>query len=141
MSWLLDTCVISELSKPKPQSSVVEWIQPCLEDQLFLSVVTVGELEKGIARLRQSDRRTELEKWVRNDVVARFGGRLLAIDAAIAARWGSLVGASEAKGKALPVIDSLIAATSLQHGLTVVTRNTEDLERCGAHCLNPWLVS
>ncbi len=140
MSWLLDTCVISELSKPRPQSTVVEWIQTCLEDQLFLSVITVGELEKGIARLRQSDRRAALEKWVRNDVVARFGGRLLAIDAAIAARWGSLVGASEAKGKPLPVIDSLIAATSLQHGLTVVTRNTEDLERCGAHCLNPWLV-
>jgi len=103
-----------------------------------LSVITIGELEKGIAKLRDAGKRSALEHWVRHDLADRFSERLLLIDAIIAARWGTLLGASEARGQPLPVIDSLIAATSLHHHLTVVTRNTEDLERCGARCFNPW---
>jgi predicted nucleic acid-binding protein len=109
------------------------------EDELFLSVITIGELEKGIAKLPDSTKRATLEHWVRGDLADRFRGRLLVIDSRIAARWGKLVGASEAHGRPLPVIDSLIAATSLQHDLAVVTRNTDDLERCGANCVNPWI--
>ena len=138
MSWLLDTCVISELVKPRPASSVVAWIRASPEDELFISVITLGELEKGIARLPPSARRTALEAWVRDDVADRFRGRVLEVDIAVARRWGALSGASDARGQPLPVVDSLIAATSLHHGLTVVTRNTDDLERCGARCLNPW---
>lgn len=138
MSWLLDTCVISELAKPRPAASVVAWIRGCAEDQLFISVITLGELEKGIAKLPGSARRKALESWVRSDVAERFRGRVLAVDADVASRWGTLSGASEVRGRPLPVLDCLIAATSLQHGLTVVTRNTDDLERCGARCLNPW---
>ena len=140
MSWLLDTCVISELARPKPRASVVAWIEGCAENELFLSVITMGELEKGIARLPDSERRTRLEGWVRRELADRFRDRLLAIDASVAARWGALCGASEGRGRPLPVIDSLIAATSLQHHLTVVTRNIEDLELCGARCFNPWLA-
>lgn len=140
MTWLLDTCVISELAKPRPKTSVVDWMRECDEDELFLSVVTIGELEKGIARLPESSKRTTLEQWVRHELANRFAERLLSIDASTAARWGTLVGASEARGQPLPVIDSLIAASSLQHGLTVVTRNTDDLERCGARCFNPWIL-
>jgi len=139
VSWLLDTCVVSELVRPRPKTSVVSWVRERDEDELFPSVVTIGELEKGIARLPDSPKRVALEQWVRRELADRFRGRLLAVDSGVAARWGALVGASEARGQPLPVIDSLIAATSLQQDLTVVTRNTDDLERCGARCFNPWI--
>ena len=139
MSWLLDTCVISELTRPRPSGSVVNWIHACDENELFLSVITIGELDKGIAKLPGTAKRTALEQWVRRDLAARFHNRLLAIDSNVAARWGALVGQSEARGQPLPVIDSLIAATGLQHDLTIVTRNTDDMERCGARCFNPWV--
>ena len=139
MSWLLDTCVLSELVRPRPKASVVRWMRERDEDDLFLSVITIGELEKGIAKLPDSGKRASLEQWVRSELAGRFLGRLLVIDSRIAVRWGTLVGASEARGQPLPVIDSLIAATSLQHDLTVVTRNTDDFVRCGASCVNPWL--
>ena len=139
MSWLLDTCVVSELVRPRPKTSVVSWVLERDEDELFLSVITIGELEKGIARLPDSPKRVALAQWVRRELADRFRDRLLAVDAGVAARWGALVGASEVRSQPLPVIDSLIAATGLQHDLTVVTRNTDDLERCGAHCFNPWV--
>jgi predicted nucleic acid-binding protein len=139
VSWLLDTCIVSELARRKPKLSVVSWIQEREEDGLFLSVITIGELEKGIARLSNSVRRVTLEQWVRRELADRFRDRLLVIDSGVAARWGAMVGVSEVRGQPLPVIDSLIAATSLQHDLTVVTRNTDDLERCGARCFNPWI--
>ena len=139
MSWLLDTCVVSELVRPRPKVSVLSWIRERDEDELFLSVITIGELEKGIAKLPDSAKRVTLEQWVRRELANRFRDRLLVIDSGVAARWGAIVGVSEARGQPLPVIDSLIAATSLQHDLTVVTRNTDDLERCGARCFNPWV--
>jgi predicted nucleic acid-binding protein len=139
VSWLLDTCVVSELVRPRPKASVVSWVLERDEDALFLSVITIGELEKGIARLPDSPKRVTLEQWVRRELADRFRGRLLMVDSGVAARWGALIGASEARGQPLPVIDSLIAATGLQHDLTVVTRNTNDLERCGARCVNPWV--
>lgn len=138
MSFLLDTSVVSELVKPSPHGPVLKWIGDQDEASLHLSVVTIGELEKGIARLPASTRRTRLQSWVRRDLVERFGGRLLPIDIRTAARWGAITGESEKRGKPLPVIDSLIAATAIVHGLTVVTRNVEDFERCGAACINPW---
>lgn len=138
MSFLLDTSVVSELVKPSPHGPVLKWIGDQDEASLHLSVVTIGELEKGIARLPASTRRTRLQTWVRRDLVERFGGRLLPIDIRTAARWGAITGESEKRGKPLPVIDSLIAATAIVHGLTVVTRNVEDFERCGAACINPW---
>lgn len=139
MSWLLDTCVIAELVRPKPKASVIAWIEHCDEERLFLSVITIGELEKWIAKLPDSAKRVTLEQWVRRELADRFRDRLLVIDPGIAACWGAMVGASEARGQPLPVNDSLIAATSLQHDLAVVTRNTEDLTRCGARCFNPWV--
>jgi toxin FitB len=139
VSWLLDTCVVSELVRPRPKASVVSWVRERDEDELFLSVITIGELEKGIAKLPDSAKRVTLEQWVRRELADRFRDRLLVIDSSVAARWGAMVGVSEARGQPLPVIDSLIAATSLQHDLTVVTRNTDDLERCGARCFNPWV--
>ncbi len=98
----------------------------------------MGEPQKGIARLRDSRRKAKLTSWVQRELCVRFEGRILAIDLPVVVRWGSLVGESEAKGRPLPVIDSLLAATSVQHGLVLVTRNTVDFERCGARCFNAW---
>lgn len=141
MSWLLDTCVVSELIRPRPKASVVSWVLAHDESNLFLSVITIGELEKGIAKLPSSAKRTTLEHWVRHELADRFRGRLLAIDVGVATHWGRIAGGSEVRGQPLPVIDSLIAATGLRHDLTVVTRNTTDMERCGARCYDPWAGS
>jgi predicted nucleic acid-binding protein len=138
VSFLLDTSVISELVKKSPHAPVLKWIGGQDESSLYLSVVTIGELEKGIARLMASTRKSRLQSWVRRDLVERFGARLLPIDVRAAARWGALTGESEKRGQPLPVIDSLIAATALVHGLAVVTRNVSDFERCGVACMNPW---
>lgn len=138
MSYLLDTNVISELVKKSPRARVLNWIGGQEESELFLSVLTVGELEKGVAKLTASARRTKLVSWVRRDLTGRFGGRLLPIDLRVAARWGSIVGESERRGRPLPVIDSLLAATALVHELQVVTRNVRDFERCGVACVNLW---
>jgi predicted nucleic acid-binding protein len=138
VSFLLDTAVVSELIRKSPSVLVSKWIDSRDEASLYLSVLTIGELEQGIAGLPASARRNRLQSWVRRDLVERFGGRLLPIDARTATRWGTVTGESEKRGRPLPVIDSLIAATALVHGFTVVTRNVEDFERRGATCVNPW---
>jgi len=138
VSFLLDTAVVSELVGKNPSGAVLKWIDGQDEASLYLSVLTIGEIEKGVARLSASARRSRLQSWVRRDLVERFGGRLLPIDTRTAARWGSIAGESERRGKPLPVIDCLIAATALVHGLAVATRNVGDFERCGATCVNPW---
>ena len=138
MSFLLDTSVVSELVRKSPHLPVLKWIGEQDETSLYLSVVTIGEIEKGIARLPASARRSRLQSWVRRDLIGRFGERLLAVDIRAATRWGTLTGESERRGVPLPVIDSLIAATALVHGFAVVTRNVTDFERCGVACVNPW---
>jgi hypothetical protein len=137
---LLDTSVISELVKPAPDEHVIEWLNRTDEASLYLSVLTIGEIEKGIAKLPASSRREKLETWVRRDLAGRFRERLLAIDGTVAATWGRLAGEAEVRSEPLPVIDGLIAATSLAHDLTVATRNIGDFERCGARCFNPWMT-
>jgi predicted nucleic acid-binding protein len=138
VSFLLDTSIVSELVRKSPHLPVLKWIGEQDEISLYLSVVTIGEIEKGIARLPASARRSRLQSWVRRDLIGRFGERLLAVDIRAATRWGMLTGESERRGVPLPVIDSLIAATALVHGLAVVTRNVADFERCGVVCVNPW---
>lgn len=138
MSFLLDTVVVSELVRKTPSVAVLKWIDGQDERALYLSVLTIGELEKGIARLPASARRNRLQSWVRRDLIARFGDRLLSIDTRTAARWGAVAGESERRGRPLPVIDCLIAASALVHGLSVATRNVEDFERCGVACIDPW---
>jgi predicted nucleic acid-binding protein len=139
VSFLLDTSVISELVKKNPRREVVDWIDGQEESTLFLSALTIGELEKGIAKLPASARKRNLLSWVRRDLAGRFGGRLLPIDVRVAARWGAMTGESEKRGRPLPVIDSLIAATALVHDLQIVSRNVDDFERCGIACVNLWV--
>jgi predicted nucleic acid-binding protein len=138
VSFLLDTSVVSELVKKAPHEGVVSWLNRQDEESLYLSVLTVGELEKGISKLRASTRRDRLRTWLTRDLAARFADRLLSIDVAVAVRWGALTGNAEKRGTPLPVIDSLIAATALEHGFSVVTRNVPDFQRCGVSCVDPW---
>lgn len=138
MKFLLDTCLISELVKKEPNMAVVEWLDQCDEQTLFLSVLTLGELQKGISKLPAGRKKDELQAWAEFDLTARFEGRILDLDRETAFAWGRLIGESERQGVKLPVMDSLIAATATVHGLVVVTRNVQDLERCRARVFNPW---
>jgi predicted nucleic acid-binding protein len=105
------------------------------EQLLHLSVLTLGEIRKGIVQLPPGRRRTDLEAWVGGDLLTRFAGRILHIDGEIADRWGHLAGA---KGATIPVIDGLLAATAIHHNLTLVTRNAKDMARTGVVLFNPW---
>jgi predicted nucleic acid-binding protein len=136
--FLLDTNVISELVKPRPAHRVTSWIEAADETLLYLSVLTIGEIRKGIAMLPQAKRRTEIESWLETSLAVRFAGRILAIDEPIADRWGLLSGLAQAKGTNLPVIDGLLAATALHHNLTFVTRNTKDVLATSVATFNPW---
>ncbi len=136
--FLLDTNVISELVKGRPEPRVVAWIEATDESLLYLSVLTLGEIRKGIAAVAPGSRRAALEAWVETDLRPRFTGRILSIDEAVADRWGLMAGRAPARGKAVPVIDGLLAATARHHNLTLVTRNTADVAPTGVAVFNPW---
>jgi predicted nucleic acid-binding protein len=136
--FLLDTNCISELVRPKPEPRVIEWMEAADEGLFYLSVLTLGEIRKGIAGLTQGKRRTHLETWLEVDLHARFLGRIMPVDSAIADRWGLLAAESKRKGKVLPVIDGLLAATALHHNLTVVSRNANDFKSAQVQVVNPW---
>jgi predicted nucleic acid-binding protein len=138
VSFLLDTCVLSELVKPAPAPSVVYWVRKQSEESFFLSVLTLGELHKGIAKFPSSRRRAELEKWIHQDLQSRFAGRILPITEDIASLWGALQGNAERHGHPLPVIDTLLAATALVHRLVLVTRDTSAAEEAKVPVMNPW---
>lgn len=138
MKYLLDTSVLCEPTRPKPDARVRAWLDSRDEADLCVSVLTLGEIHQGIAQLPSGTRRDSLQDWVHTELVRRFHGRILPIDADIAAQWGRLSGTARAAGRPLPVIDALLAATALARRLTVVTRDTADLLRCGAGVLNPW---
>jgi predicted nucleic acid-binding protein len=139
--YLLDTNVISELTRPVPATTVTAWLESVDESLLFLSVLTLGEIRKGISILDAGDRRARLEAWLQRDLPARFSGRLLPIDALIGDRWGALAGDAQRRGTPIPVIDGLLIATSLRHGLTIVTRNVKDFAGHLVDSLNPWTWS
>jgi len=138
VKYLLDTCLISELVKKEPHPGVVNWLDQQDEQTLFLSVLNLGELQKGISKLTDGTKKDELQDWIGLDLVERFTGRILDIDLETALCWGRIQGEAERAGEKLPVMDSLIAATAAAHGLVVVTRNVRDMERCGVRVCNPW---
>jgi predicted nucleic acid-binding protein len=138
MKYLLDTCVISEVVKKEPHPAVIRWLDAGDEGRMYLSVLTIGELIKGITMLPSGEKREKLQSWVRNDLAVRFGPRLVEIDAEIARAWGMLLGEAERRGEKLPVVDSLIAVSASVHDLIVVTRNVQDMARCRARVFNPW---
>lgn len=135
MSYLLDTNVLSELRRKVPHPAVVAWFANRPATTLYISVLTIGELRKGVETLPDPSRRLALLDWLETDLPHFFIGRVLPVDLAVADRWGRLVAQA---GRPLPAIDSLLAATALQHGLRLVTRNQRDFELPGLEVINPW---
>jgi toxin FitB len=138
VNYLLDTCVISELVAKRPHPQVVEWIDQIDPNRAFLSVITIGEIRKGIEKLRDSKRRETLESWLKEDLLVRFEDHLIPVDVDVILVWGALIGRLEAQGRPMPAIDSLIAATALHGGFTLVTRNEADFRPSGVELFNPW---
>ena len=138
MSFLLDTCVISELVAEQPNPAVVHWVDSIDENMLFLSAITIGEIKRGIEKLPDSSRKSALEDWLESDLLIRFRDKILSIDAAVMLIWGQLAADLEKQGKPMPAIDSLIAATCLQGKLDLVTRNESDFVHSGVSVINPW---
>lgn len=138
MNYLLDTNVVSEWTRPRPDAGVVTWLAEADEDRVFLSVITLAELRHGVERLPVGARRTRLDAWLRDELLERFEDRILSVDAVTADIWGRVVARAAAAGRALGAMDAFIAATAEQHALTLVTRNTSDFEASGIELLDPW---
>ena len=140
MSWLLDTCALSEYAKKSPAPEVINWLDEQDETSLFISVITLGEIEKGILKLRANDpiRSQKLTAWL-GKVEQRFAGRILPLDAAALHVWAQLAAHAELAGQPMPVMDGLLMATAQCHGLTVVTRNVQDFTPY-PQVFNPWAL-
>jgi len=138
VSYLLDTCVISELVARQPDPAVVQWVDGEDENRLFLSVITIGEIQRGIERLPASARQSALRHWLDDELVIRFDGRVLPITSAVMLLWGQMTADLERQGWPMPAMDSLIAATCLHHGMALVTRNEDDFVHSGVTLVNPW---
>lgn len=138
MKYLIDPCVISELISKHPNPNVVDWVDSLEREQVYLSVITIGEITKGIEKLPESERKQNLRDWLEHDLFPRFHGRILPLDTDVLIQWGGLLARLEAGGNPMPAIDSLIAATVLTHAMTLVTRNVSDFESTGIEMINPW---
>lgn len=136
--YLVDTNIPSELTRQQPDSRVADFIRRAGRENLFLSVMTIGEISKGISLLPVSHKRIALENWLNIDVRSWFAGRILPVTEVIAARWGNLAAEAKKKGITLAVVDGVIAATALERNLTLVTRNTKDYAGLGISVLSPW---
>jgi len=133
--FLLDTNVVSELRRKRPEPRVLHWFERVDDKQLYLSVLTIGEIRRGIERLTDPMQRSQLTLWLEGTLFPWLGSHLLPVNLAVAERWGHLCGTA---GRPLPAIDSLLAATALEHRLTLVTRNLSDFDLPGVHIINPW---
>jgi hypothetical protein len=135
VKYLLDTNVISELKRPKPNKQVLNWFATVTKESLYLSVLTLGEIRKGIEKLPDGQRKQALSSWLEKDIPLWFDSRLLLIDAEVADCWGKLQARTN---RPLPAIDSLLAATALHHDLCLVTRNVSDFDYPDLTILNLW---
>lgn len=140
MNYLLDTNVLSEGRRRRPDPGVAAWLERTPETSLFLSVLVLGEVRKGIAKLSDEAKQAALFTWLESELTPRFGERLLGVDADTALIWGRLSGDGERRGEPLPVVDTLLAATALRHNLTLMTRNARDFGRYPVEVVNPWAV-
>ena len=138
--YLVDTNIPSELTRESPDARVAAFLGNAGKANVFLSVMTVGEICKGIDTLSAGQRRNALQHWLDADVRSWFAGRILPVTQSIAERWGHLAAAAKRNGCALSVVDGIIAATALEHGLTLATRNVKDFAGLGMLVLNPWDV-
>jgi toxin FitB len=138
MNVLLDTNVLSEVQRPAPHPKVLAWLDSVDEDRVFMSVASIAELRRGVALMDDGRRRAALASWLAHELPARFAGRILSIDPAIAERWGDLMAESLKSGVALATMDGFFAATALAKDLTLVTRNVKDFASFGVPLFDPW---
>jgi len=138
MNFLLDTNVVSEWAKPRPDTGVVAWLAEADEDRVFISVITLAELRHGIEKLPAGARRDRLATWLSQQVPARFEARVLPVDAETADKWCGVIARGDAGGRPVGTMDAFIAATAEQHNLTLVTRNVSDFDVLGIRLFNPW---
>jgi predicted nucleic acid-binding protein len=138
VNYLLDTNVVSEWARPKPEPRVVQWLADVDEDRVFLTVMTVAELQRGVSLLPAGKKRDRLAAWLAAGLLHRFEGRLLGVTLDIARAWGEICAQAQRVGKPLSVIDGFFAATARVHTLTLVTRNDADFESAGIDVINPW---
>ncbi|HWZ45580.1 MAG TPA: type II toxin-antitoxin system VapC family toxin [Candidatus Saccharimonadales bacterium] len=136
--YLLDTNIPSEMRRSRPEPRVIEWLKAANDHELYLSVITLGEIWKGFTLLRDANRRAQLEEWLERDVRDWFLDRILPVNEAVAERWGVLEGDRQLRGVPLNTADGLIAATALEHDLGLATRNSKDFLNLGVQIINPW---
>lgn len=141
MNFLLDTNVVSEWIKLRPDVGVVTWLNECDEDRIFLSVVTVAELRHGIEHMSPGTRRERIDKWFREELLLRFEGRLLGVDVHVANVWGIFMARVKSSGRSVGPMDACIAAVAEHHGLALVTRNVADFKAFKIKVINPWTGS
>ncbi len=137
MKCLLDTCVISEFSKPYPEKKLLEWIGGIPSERLYLSAITIGEIRKGLTKLPNSRKKVRIAEWL-NSLIEDYGERILPIDLVVAESWGEVQGLSEKQGIVISTIDGLIASVARTNNLVLVTRNEKDFENCKIPIFNPW---
>jgi toxin FitB len=138
MSYLLDTNAVSEWVRPRPDPGIARWLDEVDEDRTYLSVITLGELRKGVDRLADGRRRVRLDRWLAHELPDRFGERMLPVDAAVADEWGRLLARAENAGTPVGSTDALIVATAKAHNLQVVTRDVAHFRNAGIDVLSPW---
>jgi tRNA(fMet)-specific endonuclease VapC len=136
--YLLDTNVISELVARQPDQAVLTWIEARDQTAVYLSVITIGEIHRGIERLPESAKQARLRAWMSDDLLVRFGDRIVPIDVGVMMAWGSMVARLIREGRPLSAMDSLIAAQAIHHGYSLVTRNEADFRGTGVNVVNPW---
>lgn len=138
MRYLLDTCVVSELANHRSNPRVIDWLSGQNPDDLFLSTITIGEIQKGIAKRGDDARSKELDQWLQKEIIGSFSDRILPVDRNVALSWGRICGESERIGRKRPAVDSLIVATALTHDMAIVTRNVGDMAGLGVPIFNPF---
>ncbi|MER9777111.1 type II toxin-antitoxin system VapC family toxin [Mesorhizobium sp. M0220] len=138
MRLLLDTNVLSEVTRPVPDARVLEWLDKLDEDRSFISVVSIAEIRRGVALMGEGRKREALAEWLARDLPQRFEQRVLPVDEPVALAWGDLMGLAKRRGRGLTSMDGLIAATAIAQELTLATRNMKDFEGFGIELFDPW---
>ena len=141
MAFLLDTNVVSETIRPRPQQSVIDWIEAQTPTDLFLAAQTMGELMRGARKTKETARRKQFERWIEQDLARQFEAQILPFDGTAAAVWGRLMGDGDRTGRTPAAADAQIAAVAIQHELILVTRNEKDFVHFDMQLLNPWRLN